>query len=281
MQRNGYKQILDDPSHIYNCDETGFPMAPKPGKVIAGKGEVHVYQTGTSSSKNQITTLLASSAAGHFILPVIVYPRVQPRMQLRDEVHVTLPWGVFGNSASSWMDSDLFVSWLENGFLKGIKERGLTLPVLLLINGVKSHLSIHTSEFCNKNIILYVLYPNATHLIQPMDLVLMNSIKTVYKEEVRIWLQKNPGVLFDKYLFIQVFAVVWEWVACKEKSIIGFEKSEIFPWNPQKIKDGKLAQVSIYECPDPLPEINDSVNEPVNVAVIEPQEGDIPVQVSG
>ena len=125
--------------------------------------------------------------------------------------------------------------------------------------------------------ILYVLFPNATHLIQPMDLVLMNCIKTVYKEEVRIWLQKNPGVLFDKYSFIQVFAVVWQQVAQEEISIKGFEKSGIFPWNPQKIKDGKLAPSSIYEWQDPLPEINDSVNEPVNDDVTEPQEGDVPI----
>ena len=91
MQRNGYENILDDPSHIYNCDKTGFPMAPKPAKVIVGKGKAHVYQADTSSSKTQITALLTSSAAGHFIPPMIVYPGVQPRMQLYDEFHVTLP----------------------------------------------------------------------------------------------------------------------------------------------------------------------------------------------
>ena len=77
MQRNGHENILDDLSCIYNCDETGFPMAPKAGKVIAGKGEAHVYQAGTSSLKTQITALIASSAAGHFIPPMIVYPGVQ------------------------------------------------------------------------------------------------------------------------------------------------------------------------------------------------------------
>ena len=55
--------------------------------------------------------------------------------------------------------------------------------------------------------------------------------------------------------------------------------SGIFPWNPQKIKNGKLAPSSIYEQQDPLPEINDSVNEPVNDDVTEPQEGDVPIQV--
>ena len=90
MQRNGHENILDDLSHIYNCDETGFPMAPKLGKVIAGKGEAHVYQAGTSSSKTQITALIASSAAGHFIPPMIVYPGVQLRTQLCEDFHATL-----------------------------------------------------------------------------------------------------------------------------------------------------------------------------------------------
>ena len=41
-----------------------------------------------------------------------------------------------------------------------------------------------------------------------------------------------------------------------------------------------MAPSSIYEWQDPLPEINDSVNEPVNDDVTEPQEGDVPKQVS-
>ena len=85
MQRNGHENILDDPSHIDNCNETGFLMAPKPGK-----GEAHVYQAGTSSSKTQITALIASSAAGHFIPLMIEYPGVQLRTQLCDDFHATL-----------------------------------------------------------------------------------------------------------------------------------------------------------------------------------------------
>ena len=44
---------------------------------------------------------------------------------------------------------------------------------------------------------------------------------------------------------------------------------------------GKLTPASIYEWPDLLPEINDSVKELVNDDVIEPQEGVVPIQVSG
>ena len=65
-------------------------MALKLGKVIVGKGEAHIYQAGTSSSKTQITALIASSVAGHFIPPMIVYPGVQLRTQLCDDFHATL-----------------------------------------------------------------------------------------------------------------------------------------------------------------------------------------------
>ena len=41
-----------------------------------------------------------------------------------------------------------------------------------------------------------------------------------------------------------------------------------------------MAPSSIYEQQDPLPEINNSVNKPVNDDVTEPQEGDVPIQVS-
>ena len=53
------------------------------------------------------------------------------------------------------------------------------------------------------------LYPNVIHLIQPLDLVLMNIVKKNYWSEVRHWLKENLGALYDKYVFIQVFKEVW------------------------------------------------------------------------
>ena len=46
-----HPQILDDATRIYNCNKTGFPLSPKPGKVITHKSDKHIYQAGTSSKK--------------------------------------------------------------------------------------------------------------------------------------------------------------------------------------------------------------------------------------
>ena len=62
---------------------------------------------------------------------------------------------------------------------------------------------------------------------------------------------------------------MWNRASKIENAIKGFEKSGIFPWNPQAVKTGKLAPASIYQKPDPMPVINNSF--------VEPAEGDVPV----
>ena len=39
-----HANLLEDPSRLYNCDETGFLLVPKTKKVIASKHDKHVYQ---------------------------------------------------------------------------------------------------------------------------------------------------------------------------------------------------------------------------------------------
>ena len=112
--------ILQDLSRICNCDETGFPLALKTKKVIVLKHDKHVYQDGMTSNKTQITILLAASA--HYVKLLVMYPGVQPRRELCDDYHCRFPEGLFGNSPSGWMDTELFHMWLENGFIESLIE---------------------------------------------------------------------------------------------------------------------------------------------------------------
>ena len=75
MTTAGYPDIFDDPTRIYNADESGFPLAPECGKVLYDvRNGKHVYQAGLSSSKRQVMGLLCMSAAGHYTKPLIVFP---------------------------------------------------------------------------------------------------------------------------------------------------------------------------------------------------------------
>ena len=252
----GNQDMFEDPTRIYNCDETGFPLAPKPKKVIVERGGTHHYQSGIANTKAQITVLLCCSAVGHYTKPLVVYPGVQPRTELRQHFHDTFNEGLFGNSESGWMDTKLFADWLENGFNDCIVRRRVTKPVILFIDGAKVHLSIEASEYCSRNnIILYTLYPNATHIIQPLDLVLMGSVKSTYKEEMRKWLVNHVGETFDKYRFVEVFKETYMRSCNVTNAVQGFEKAGIAPWNPQKVKTSKLFPAELYEKQEPMPQV--------------------------
>ena len=67
-------------------------------------------------------------------------------------------------------------------------------------------------------------------------MVLMNIVKTNYWSEVRHWLKENPGALYDKYVFIQVFKEVWLKSVKVEYAIKGFEELGIYLMNPDVIK---------------------------------------------
>ena len=154
------------------------------------------------------------------------------------------------------MDSCLFREYLENGFDKALADHQIPRPVLLLIDGARCHLSIEASEFCDQNgIYLYTLFPNATHLLQPLDLSLMGSLKTNYRSEMKKWYIKNIGASFDKYEFIEVFRSTYDLSATLTNAQTGFESSGISPWNPEKVRTKKLFPGSLYKPKEPLLEV--------------------------
>ena len=65
--------LLDEPDRIWNYDESGFPLCPKSGRVLAPIGTKVVYST-CSAQKGQITTLVAICASGRTIPPMHIFP---------------------------------------------------------------------------------------------------------------------------------------------------------------------------------------------------------------
>ena len=261
LEETGNLSILDEHLHIFNADEMRFPMASQPTKVLTGKGDPNVYQQG-SSNKLQITILMMSNAVALYIPPLVVYPGCNFRQTFIKNFYSHFPTAIFWHSTNRWMDVDLFKKWLEESFKPKIDRACIQKPILLVINGAKCHISLPISELCDENnIILYMLLPNATHLIQPLDLSLMGSIKTDFQECVCKWLQSNPGGIYDKNAFIEVFAEVHNKAATVENAVSGFCHAGIFPWDPTKVDDKKLTPAELFKKDEPMPDVNTSVNE--------------------
>ena len=55
----GELDLFEDLTRIYNCDKTGFPLAPKPRKVLVNiANSKHHYQSGFANTKAQIMVLM-------------------------------------------------------------------------------------------------------------------------------------------------------------------------------------------------------------------------------
>lgn len=64
------------PEAIYNMDETGMPLEPRPPKVVASRGQKKVRYR-TSGTKAQITVIGCRSATGQALPPFIIYAAKQ------------------------------------------------------------------------------------------------------------------------------------------------------------------------------------------------------------
>ncbi len=64
------------PEQIYNLDETGMPLSPRPPKIAAQKGQKKVRYA-CSGQKGQVTVIGCASASGHVVPPCLIFDAKQ------------------------------------------------------------------------------------------------------------------------------------------------------------------------------------------------------------
>ena len=124
--------IMDKPCQVFNCDETGMPLAPSPPKVVTVKGDKHPYSI-NCGNRAQITVLSCCSAAGYAIPPLVIFDCKILKPEMADG---EVPGTMYGLSSSGWIDSELFDLWFWHHFLVHAPP---VRHLLLLLDGHSSH----------------------------------------------------------------------------------------------------------------------------------------------
>ena len=94
------------PETIYNMDETGMPLEPRPPKIVAKKGQKKKKKRyRTSGQKAQVTVIGCGNATGQALPPFIIFAAKQiSPLWSRDEVVGTR----YAVSDKGWADQELF-----------------------------------------------------------------------------------------------------------------------------------------------------------------------------
>ncbi|GBP80747.1 Chimeric ERCC6-PGBD3 protein [Eumeta japonica] len=199
------------------------------------------------SEKETLTVLLVFSAAGDTVPPMVVFPYIRPPREVIESM--PLDW-FLGRSDTGWMKSDIFFEYIANGVNNWLTEKQIQKPVLLLVDGHRSHLTMELSEFCDNNkIILYSLPANATHILQPADVSVFRPLKVEWRKVVKEWQNREENL--NKQLTKATFCPLLDQILKKDmKSAIknGFKKCGLYPFSPDLVDYTKCV-INLIESP--------------------------------
>ena len=179
--------FANHPECIYNMDESGIPLNPKPPRVVCVKGQKKVRYC-CSSNKSQITVLGCCSATGQMQPPFIIFDakKLNP-LWTQGEIPCTR----YGLSEKGWTDQGLFKGWLQEHFiLHAVQGR----PLLLIVDGYSSHYDPDTIRFAREHsVIIFCLPPHTTHEAQPLDISFFGPLKKHWGSVCHKFYQDSPG----------------------------------------------------------------------------------------
>ncbi|XP_018496100.1 uncharacterized protein LOC108864595 [Galendromus occidentalis] len=228
--------ILREPSRIFNTDETGMALNPEGGLVVAEKGSRVVYVRG-GSEKEMVTVLVTGSAAGSLAPTAMVLRRKRLPPALTNSAREGF---CVLKSDRGWMTGSVFRTYLESQFVPFLVKNGIQRPVLLFLDNHRSHLTMEVTDFCeSQGIVLLPLMPNATHILQPLDVAVFRPLKAIWFNTASAWRMQNGGRAMRKDEFVVLLQKAFEnfessWL------INGFRKAGLSPWDPNAVDYSKI-----------------------------------------
>lgn len=155
-------------------------------------------------------------------------------------------WGL-GKTDSGWMTGEAFYEYFTNVFYPYLVSSKIKLPVIVFLDGHSSHLTMHLGKFCKENqIILVCLFPNTTHILQPLDVSVFAPLKAKWKSTVRQWRIDNDGKEICKQDVPTVLHTILNNSNFTNSIKSGFRVCGLFPWNADNVDYTKC---TLKECP--------------------------------
>ena len=222
-------EILNNPSRIFNCDETGLAFNPPCFKVVGERGSKELCHV-TSGDKSKASIMAFVGATGIPYPPMVIFG-LKTYNTLLAKGHV--PGTSYALSEKSWINGEIFKHWFEEHFLRYTPA---TRPVLLLLDGHSSHYSPSTIRLAAENqVILFVLPPHTTHVTQPLDRCCFSPLKAAWRHECHNFYKENPGRCVTKYDFSGLFNKAWTTAMTGPNITSGFKATGVCPFDRNAI----------------------------------------------
>jgi hypothetical protein len=225
-----------EPEKVWNYDETNLSDDPGRKKVVMRRG-MKYSESVCNSSKTAYSVMFCGNAVGETLPPYTVFKSAH----LYDSWIRGGPKGArYNRTKSGWFDETTFTDCFFSMVLPRLKKQ--SGQKILIGDNLSSHLSETVVEACNDNNIRFIaLTPNATHLLQPLDVAYFRSLKEIWRSVLREW-KKSPEGRSYGTLPKNAFSVLLKQLVGrlhegngKQNLINGFRKCGLVPFNPEEV----------------------------------------------
>ncbi|XP_060560718.1 uncharacterized protein LOC132720575 [Ruditapes philippinarum] len=229
--------VMDKPSQVYNCDETGWSGKECARERVIGPKSGHVFQQ-NNMTNDHVTAHLCVSADGSFIPTMVIFKGGFPHRNYKDGLPGS--W-LFSSSDSGYMDTELFLQWFVKAFVPNCgKER----PVILLMDNHESHISLPLVEAARKeNVVLVGLPSHTTHYLQPLDVKVIGPLKDKVSRLASSVSFSRPGCSIGKSRLPVLLSYAIDQTAPSTVKD-AFRLAGIMPVNPDAIDTSQLVPPS-------------------------------------
>ena len=147
------------------------------------------------------------------------------RKRLKPEWTVgKVPETVYGLSKSGWIDTERFELWFLKHFLAFAPS---THPLLLLLEVIQA--TTNQPSAAEKNLIVFCLPPNTTHLTRPLDKECVGPLKMFWHEECLKYTADHPYHVVTRCNFNQIFSKAWGKAMTMPNILTGFRVTGVYP----------------------------------------------------
>ncbi|EMG46085.1 putative intact version of Cirt1 transposase, partial [Candida maltosa Xu316] len=176
-------------------------------------------------------------------------------------------------SRKGWMNASLCLEWLKH-FVKHSKSSRSDGKRLLICDGLRAHDAAAFRELCDENnIVLLILPPHCSHVLQPLDLNVFGKVKNKYKSKIGDLVCDKKHKKVIKRAFMIFYGQSRQEHFTPENIRIAWSMSGIVPLNRDKPLNSRLLldsgePVVSSESNDEPVLVDSDVDESVNLRTV-------------
>lgn len=178
------------------------------------------------------------NAAGQCAPTLVVYPA----KRLPSSIKTSMPPGpnwALGHSDKGCMNGEVFFEYMINAFIQWVSREKIKLRIIVFCDGHRSHMTYKLCTFCgDKEIELIALHPNATHILQPLDVSIFRPLKINWTKCVHEWKMdraRKDGEVLTKYNFAPFLKTAFDKTFEGQSVLNGFRACGLYPLDPDAV----------------------------------------------